>query len=870
MNEAHVIRIAQELDLNVRQVHATATLLADGGTTPFIARYRKEATGSLDEVAINGIRDRLERLAELDKRRAAILESLGERGLLTDELQGKVEAAETMAALEDIYLPYRPKRRTRAMVAKEKGLEPLADLLWAQDATAPIDPLAEAAAFVDAERGVECVEDALAGARDILAERVSENEAARASMRELFARQATVRSRVAPGKEEEGTKFRDYFEWQELAADAPSHRILAMFRGAGEDILTLRIEPDSEVALGKLNGVFVTGATPASEQVAMAVEDGYKRLLAPSMEIELRAELKRRADEEAIRVFAENVRELLLAPPLGQKRVLAIDPGLRTGCKVVCLDAQGKLLCDEVIHPHTSGPRAEQAGPTILALCNEHQIEAVAIGNGTASRETEAFVRGIGLPDSIAILMVSESGASVYSASDVARAEFPEHDVTVRGAVSIGRRLMDPLAELVKIDPKAIGVGQYQHDVDQKMLRHGLDDVVMSCVNGIGVDVNTASKQLLTYVSGLGPQLAGGIVAYRDANGSFSSRAELLSVPRLGPKAFEQCAGFLRIRNGANPLDASAVHPESYPIVDAMSRDLECSVDDLIRETALRERIQLERYITDNVGLPTLHGILHELAKPGRDPREQFEAFAFAEGVTTIGDLKPGMQLPGIVTNVTRFGAFVDIGVHQDGLVHISQLADRFVKDPAEVVKVHQRVTVTVREVDLARSRIALSMRQGADEPRQPKGPAAERPGRSPGERDGRSPGERDGRSPGERSGRSPGERSGRSPGERSGRSPGERCGRSPGERSGRSPGERSGRSPGERSGRSPGERSGRSPGERDGRSSGSEQSRAKGGERRDTRKKASARPQTPPPEPPPNWFTEAMKKAEERGRRGG
>jgi uncharacterized protein len=683
-----------------------------------MARYRKEATGGLDEVALQTIRDRLDQLAELNKRRDAIVKSLEERNLLSDELKSKVLAAETLTDLEDVYLPYRPKRRTRATIAREKGLEPLALTLLAQEIA---DVAAEAARYVDAEKGVADAAEALSGARDIIAETVSEDAAVRAQMRKLYLEEGTCESKLVKGKEEEGAKFKDYFEWAEPVAKAPSHRLLAMFRGENEGVLSLSIAPEKEAATAIVAAQYVKGSGPASEQVALAIDDSFKRLLGPSIETEVRAELKRRADTEAIRVFAENLRELLLAPPLGQKRVLALDPGFRTGCKLVCLDQQGKLVHDDVIYPH-SGDRAQrEAEAKLLAFCQRFEIEAIAIGNGTASRETEAFVRGAGLPATLPVVMVNESGASIYSASAVAREEFPDRDVTVRGAVSIGRRLTDPLAELVKIDPKSIGVGQYQHDVDQSALKQSLDDVVMSCVNGVGVDVNTASKQLLMYVSGLGPQLAGNIVAFRNENGPFASRAQLKKVPRLGPKAFEQAAGFLRIPSGKHPLDASAVHPESYVVVDAMAKDLGCAIPDLIRDAALRSKLKLDTYVTDTVGLPTLRDILAELAKPGRDPRKQFEVFSFADGVNKLEDLMKGMKLPGIVTNVTAFGAFVDIGVHQDGLVHISQLADRFIKDPSEVVKVQQRVMVTVMDVDLPRKRIALSMRTDPEQPAAPK-----------------------------------------------------------------------------------------------------------------------------------------------------
>ncbi len=710
MNARHVTTIGTELGIAARQIESVADLLAEGATIPFIARYRKEVTGSLDEVQITAIRDRLTQLAELESRKEAILASLEKHGHLTDELRDKVTAAETLAVLEDIYLPYRPKRRTKATIARERGLEPLALALMAQEG---IDPLTAAQAYVDPAKEVTTAEEALEGARHILAETINEDETARARLRALFNNKSIIYSKVIAGKESEGAKFKDYFDWQEPVEGIPSHRMLAMRRGEREEVLALTIMPSEGDALEILDSLFVKGTGADSEQVRLAVRDSYKRLLSRSLETELRLTLKERADAEAIRVFTDNLRELLLSPPLGAKRVMGIDPGFRTGCKVVCLDRQGKLLHHTAVFPHTGEGQATKAAETLRQLCAQYEVEAIAIGNGTAGRETETFVRALGLGEQIVVLMVNESGASVYSASETAREEFPDHDLTVRGAVSIGRRLMDPLAELVKIDPKAIGVGQYQHDVDQGALKASLDDVVASCVNAVGVDVNRASVQLLTYVSGLGPQLARNIVAFRDAKGPFSSRGDLREVPRLGPKAFEQAAGFLRIPNGANPLDASAVHPESYPVVDAMSADLGCSVQEIMQKQELRKRIDVKRYVTDTVGIPTLTDIMAELAKPGRDPRRNFEAFAFANHVTQIGDLRPGMQLPGIVTNVTRFGAFVDIGVHQDGLVHVSELADRFVKDPAEVVKVQQKVTVTVLEIDLGRKRISLSMRTG-------------------------------------------------------------------------------------------------------------------------------------------------------------
>ena len=731
MNEAHVIKIANELKANPEGVKATAGLLEEGATIPFIARYRKERTGSLDEVAITTIRDRLSQLEDLDRRRESILKSLEERELLTDELREKLLAAQTMAVLEDLYLPYRPKRRTRATLARERGLEPLTQRLSLQEAA--MDPVAEAVAFVNAEKGVETPEEALAGARDIIAEWVNEDEQARGAMRTLFMEMGVFRTKVVSGKEAEGAKYRDYFEWEERMATAPSHRILAMRRGEREEFLNLQVAPPEEEALRLLEGLFVKGESAAAGEVRTAVHDSYRRLLSSAMETEIRLVTKERADAEAIRVFAENLRELLLASPLGQKRVLAIDPGFRTGCKVVCLDAQGKLLHTETIYPLGSERPREAAAGTLRDMCRRFQVEAVAVGNGTGGRETEAFVRELDLPGKIPVVLVNESGASVYSASEVARAEFPDQDVTVRGAVSIGRRLMDPLAELVKIDPKSIGVGQYQHDVDQRALKRSLDDVVVSCVNAVGVEVNTASEQLLTYVSGLGPQLAKNIVAYRNDKGPFASRVGLRKVPRLGPKAFEQCAGFLRIGNGKNPLDASAVHPESYHVVEAMARDLGCTVVDLMTSGELRGRIDPSRYVTDTVGLPTLADILAELAKPGRDPRREFEEFSFAKGVETMEDLRPGMWLPGIVTNITAFGAFVDLGVHQDGLVHVSQMADRFVKDPHQVVKVNQRVKVRVLEVDRERKRISLSLREREDgSGERPKRDAAKSAGGTP------------------------------------------------------------------------------------------------------------------------------------------
>ncbi len=735
MIENHLAKIVTELKLQPRQVAATAVLLEEGATVPFIARYRKEKTGELDEVQITAIRDRLEQLEELDKRREAIVKSLEERKLLTEVLAAKIAAAESITTLEDIYLPFRPKKKTKATVARDLGLVPLAEILWAQDATT--DPQAAAVPFVGPEIEIDAkkysvpdVAAALAGARDILAERFNDDATARAQLRNLYLTKGVIKSRVISGKEEEGAKFKDYFDWSEPAEKAPSHRILAIRRGESEGFLFSRLVPDEIEAVSLLERLFVKGKSPASEQVKLAVQDCFKRLLGFAMEGEARTFFKKRADEEAIRVFADNLRELLLASPLGQKVTLGIDPGFRTGCKVVLLDRQGKLLANDVVYPEKGARDLAEAEAMIKGIVTKFKVEAIAIGNGTASRETETFIRKLGLPASISVVMVSESGASIYSASDVAREEFPDKDVTVRGAVSIGRRLMDPLAELVKLDPKSIGVGQYQHDVDQSALKRTLDDVVVSCVNNVGVELNTASKHLLTYVSGLNARVAANIVAHRDEHGPFNSRKELAKVTGLGPKGFEQAAGFLRIRDGEHPLDASAVHPERYELVDKMATDLGCTVLDLLRDGTKRAKIRPENYVTAEVGLPTLKDILAELSKPGRDPRQQFEAFSFADGVEKMEDLQPGLKLPGIVTNVTAFGAFVDIGVHQDGLVHISQMSDDFVKNPADVLKVGQRVQATVMEVDMARKRIALSLKTKVDlTPRdaRPKGAGTDR-----------------------------------------------------------------------------------------------------------------------------------------------
>ena len=716
MNEKNIVKIAVELKLREKQVLATARLLDDGATVPFIARYRKEATDELDEVNIITIRDRLEQLYELDKRREAILKSLEDQGNLTDDLKEKVETAETLAILEDIYLPYRPKRRTRGMMAKEKGLEPLANKIFEQG---DIDPHAEAAAFVDSEKGVDNIEDALAGARDIVAEWINEDAEVRSELRELFEKKAVISSRVAKGQEEDGIKFKDYYEWEEAASMAPSHRVLAIRRGAGEGFLIFHILPQEDEAVAISENRFVKDNGQAAEQVRLAAKDSYKRLLSLSMETEIRLEIRKRAEEEAIRVFAKNLRNLLLSSPLGQKTVLAIDPGYRTGCKVVCLDPQGKLMHNDTIFPTQPQNRTKESAMTLKSLVEKFNIEAIAVGNGTGGRETETFCKNIDFGRQVTVVMVNESGASVYSASKAAREEFPDYDVTVRGAVSIGRRLADPLAELVKIDPKSIGVGQYQHDVDQKDLQKSLDDVVGSCVNAVGVEVNTASKQLLSYVSGLSERLSGNLVMHRNENGAFLSRAELLKVPGMGPKTFEQAAGFLRISGAKNPLDTSAVHPERYPVVEAMAKDFDCTVANLMSEPEMRDGIKLENYITDAVGMPTLRDIMDELAKPGRDPREQFELFTFTEGINKISDLEVGTKLPGVVTNVTAFGAFIDIGVHQDGLVHISELADKFVRNPHDVVAVNRKVMVTVMGVDVERKRISLSMKKGFLETRE-------------------------------------------------------------------------------------------------------------------------------------------------------
>lgn len=703
-------RIATLITQPPKSVIAVLELLANGATIPFIARYRKEATEQLDEVQIAQIRDTSQKLLELDKRRLAILKSIDEQGKLTPALQQKINAADSLTELEDSYLPYRQKRKTRASVAIERGLEPLATLILGQRETN-----LDRAAQRYLTEAVPAVADALQGARDILAERISEDADARQRIRNLFDREAIIRSTVKKGKETDGVKFKDYFDFAEPLRRVPSHRLLALRRGEAEGFLNVSIGPDEEAALDRLERQFVQqqrldrSTTDCREQLSLAIKDGYKRLLKPSLETEFSNVSKEKADAAAISVFADNLRQLLLSAPLGQQRVLAIDPGYRTGCKTVCLDAQGNLLTDTVLYLFQSENQKKQAIQTVQKLMAQYQIDAIAIGNGTAGRETEEFVQSLNLGKPI--FMVSEQGASIYSASDVAREEFPDRDVTVRGAVSIGRRLMDPLAELVKIDPKSIGVGQYQHDVDQGDLKSSLDTIVESCVNQVGVSLNTASAYLLRYVSGLGPQLAGNIVAYRAENGAFTSRDQLKKVPRLGAKAFEQCAGFLRLEGGKNPLDNSAVHPERYALVQQMAADLGSTIGDLIRKPDTQKQIPLDRYVSDATGLPTLRDILAELEKPGRDPREQLSVFEYDSRVRSVDDLHEGMVLPGVVTNITAFGAFVDIGVKQDGLVHISQMANHYVSDPKTVVNVHQKVRVKVLEVDKARKRVALSMK---------------------------------------------------------------------------------------------------------------------------------------------------------------
>lgn len=698
--------ISKTLNISEKQIANTIKLLEEGATIPFISRYRKEMTGALDEVQIASINDTLSKLKEIEKRKSTILSTIEEQGKLTSELKNRIDSTWDSTVLEDIYLPFKPKRRTRAEMAREKGLEPLATfLMFQQDG----DLKQKSSSFVKGE--VKDIDDALKGARDIIAEWVNEDEKSRNNIRNIFAREAIIYSKVVKGKEEEGSKYRDYFDWSEPLKRCSSHRMLALRRGENEGILKVTIEPEDEHCLERLNRQFVKSNNEASLQVAEAVKDAYKRLLKPSIETEFSQLSKEKADEEAIRVFATNLRQLLLAAPLGQKRVLAIDPGYRTGCKVVCLDAQGNLLHNETIYPHAPQNQTSLAAKKLTSLVEQYQIEAISIGNGTASRETEAFVTSLRYDRKLQVFVVSEDGASIYSASKIAREEFPEYDVTVRGAISIGRRLMDPLAELVKIDPKSIGVGQYQYDVNQNQLKKSLDQTVENCVNQVGVNVNTASKHLLTYISGLGPLLAQNIVNFRAENGPFKTRRELMKVPRMGEKAFEQAAGFLRIPGATNPLDNSAVHPESYGIVEKMAKDLNCSVSELIRDKELRSKIQIERYTSDKIGLLTLQDIMKELEKPGLDPREQIKVFEFDPNVRTINDLREGQILPGIVTNITNFGCFVDVGIKENGLVHVSQLADRFISDPTEIVSIHQHVTVKVVSVDMERKRVQLTMK---------------------------------------------------------------------------------------------------------------------------------------------------------------
>ena len=698
--------IARFLQIPEGQVERTIGLLNEGATIPFISRYRKEVTGGLDEVQIGAIKDQLDKLTELSKRKETILATIEEQGKLTPELRKRIEESWDSTEIEDLYLPYKPKRVTKAEIARRKGLDPLAKIVMMQNENTLS---ARIKSFIKGE--VKNAEEALQGARDIIAEWINENESARNTVRNSFAHTAMITSKVIKGKEEEGAKYRDYFDFSEPLNRASSHRLLALRRGEAEGILRVSISPDAESCLDRLNRRFVKGRGEVSEQVATAVDDSFKRLLKPSIETEFSNQSKAKADEEAIRVFAENLRQLLLAPPLGQKRVLGVDPGYRTGCKLVCLDAQGNLLHNEAIFPHPPQNEKGKAAAKVAQLVATYAIDAIAIGNGTASRETEQFITNIRYDRKVQVFVVSENGASIYSASKIAREEFPEYDVTVRGAVSIGRRLMDPLAELVKIDPKSIGVGQYQHDVEQNALKKSLDQTVESCVNLVGVNVNTASKHLLTYISGLGPTLAQNIVNYRAEHGPFTSRKELMKVPRMGEKAFEQSAGFLRIPDGKNPLDNSAVHPESYPIVERMAKDLKCSVADLITDKALKKKLKLTDYLTDKVGMPTLLDIMEELDKPGRDPRQTIQVFAFDPTVKTIEDLKEGQVLPGIVNNITNFGCFVDVGIKENGLVHISELADRFVSDPTQVVSIHQHVKVKVLSVDLSRKRVQLSMK---------------------------------------------------------------------------------------------------------------------------------------------------------------
>lgn len=707
MNTSAAQKASEILNISKNQIEAVDFLLQEGSTIAFIARYRKEKTGSLDEVKISLIKDTLEQIRTLEKRKEAVLSSLEEQNVLTPELEKKVINSKTLPELEDIYLPFRPKKRTKASIAKEKGLLGLAEKILLQ--IGGFDPLKEAKNFINTEKGVNSEDEAIEGAKFIIAEIVSENSDLRGKIREIFRKESVLKAKLVKAKQEEAQKFKDYFDYEEEITKLPGHRLLAVLRGHSLGFLSISIRPDESKPLQILKKQYLRNAE-SSFLVNEAIEDSYKRLILPSMETEIKNSLKEKADLEAIEVFASNLKELLMAPPLGRKKIMAVDPGLRTGCKTVVLDDKGDLKEDFIIFPFEKN-REEQAKKLVISAAEKYKIEAVAVGNGTGGRESEAFLKSLDLK--IPVILTDESGASVYSASETAREEFPDHDLTVRGAVSIGRRLMDPLAELVKIDPKSIGVGQYQHDVDQKLLKLKLDNVVISCVNQVGVDLNLASRELLSYVSGLGPKMAKAIIDYRTKNKRFDSRKELKKVPKLGPKTFEQCAGFLRISDGENPLDSSAVHPESYKIVEKMAKDLSCKVIDLIKDKNLRDKIDLNLYVTKDTGLPTLKDIIDELAKPGRDPRKDFEVFSFREGVNSITDLEENMSLPGIVTNVTKFGAFVDIGVHQDGLVHISEMADRFIKDPSEVVKVKQKVLVKVISVDEKRKRIALSMKKG-------------------------------------------------------------------------------------------------------------------------------------------------------------
>lgn len=719
MNNIYSKLISKSTGISERQVANTVGLLEEGCTIPFIARYRKEVTGTLDEVQVASVNDALEKLKEVEKRKETILKTIEEQGKLTPELKTRIENSWDATELEDIYLPYKPKRKTRAEVARQKGLEPLATYLMFQNPSADVDKKVKE--FINKDKGVNSAEEAIQGAQDIIAEQISETEEARNIVRFNFKKDAVITSTKTKTKaktpeeqqawDDASQKYRDYFDFSEKLSRCASHRLLAMRRGEAEGFLKVSISGDDERCLDKLDQQFLRNSSKSAELVWDAIEDGFKRLIKPSIETEFANLSKEKADEEAIRIFVKNLEQLLMSAPLGQKRVLALDPGFRTGCKVVCLDAEGNLLHNEAIYPHPPKNERAAAANRITTLVKQYKIEAISIGNGTASRETEEFVKSLGLPDNVQVFVVSEDGASIYSASKVAREEFPDYDVTVRGAVSIGRRLMDPLAELVKIDPNSIGVGQYQKDVDQKALKHSLDQTVEMCVNKVGVNLNTASKHLLTYISGLGPAIAQNIVDYRAANGAFKSRKELLKVPKLGPKAFEQSAGFLRVSGGKQPLDNSAVHPESYPIVEKMAKDLKCTISDLLSDKTLREKIDIKKYVTDKVGIPTLQDIMQELDKPGRDPRQQLEAFSFSKDVKELEDVKPGMTLPGIITNITNFGCFVDVGVHTKGLVHISELADKFVKDPTEVVELHQQVQVRVLEVDLKRGRMALSMK---------------------------------------------------------------------------------------------------------------------------------------------------------------